>query len=200
MTDVYYSIASPSRGLFRDNGSRFIALAYPVETVAEVKAIVEGLKKEYHDARHHCFAYRLGHTGEVFRASVDGEPAGSAGRQILAQIDSASLSDVLVVVVRYFGGIKLGIPGLIRAYRTSASEALENAGTVEKVASKLFLVSFPYLSMNAVMKTVKDLSLTPSGQEFGSACRMELRVRLSSEDIFRSRLSVIDGAQMEEIV
>lgn len=200
MTDVYYSIASPSRGLFRDNGSRFIALAYPVETVAEVKAIVEGLKKEYHDARHHCFAYRLGHTGEVFRASDDGEPAGSAGRQILAQIDSASLSDVLVVVVRYFGGIKLGIPGLIRAYRTSASEALENAGTVEKVASKLFLVSFPYLSMNAVMKTVKDLSLTPSGQEFGSACRMELRVRLSSEDIFRSRLSVIDGAQMEEIV
>lgn len=200
MTDVYYSIASPSRGLFRDNGSRFIALAYPVETVAEVKAIVEGLKKEYHDARHHCFAYRLGHTGEVFRASDDGEPAGSAGRQILAQIDSASLSDVLVVVVRYFGGVKLGIPGLIRAYRTSASEALENAGTVEKVASKLFLVSFPYLSMNAVMKTVKDLSLTPSGQEFGSACRMELRVRLSSEDIFRSRLSVIDGAQMEEIV
>ncbi|MDO4826088.1 MAG: YigZ family protein [Bacteroidia bacterium] len=200
MTDVYYSIASPSRGLFRDNGSRFIALAYPVETVAEVKAIVEGLKKEYHDARHHCFAYRLGHTGEVFRASDDGEPAGSAGRQILAQIDSASLSDVLVVVVRYFGGIKLGIPGLIRAYRTSASDAIENAGTVEKVASKLFLVSFPYLSMNAVMKTVKDLSLTPSGQEFGSACRMELRVRLSSEDIFRSRLSVIDGAQMEEIV
>ncbi len=200
MTDVYYSIASPSRGLFRDNGSRFIALAYPVETVAEVKAIVEGLKKEYHDARHHCFAYRLGHTGEVFRASDDGEPAGSAGRQILAQIDSASLSDVLVVVVRYFGGIKLGIPGLIRAYRTSASGALENAGTVEKVASKLFLVSFPYLSMNAVMKTVKDLSLTPSEQEFGSACRMELRVRLSSEDIFRSRLSVIDGAQMEEIV
>ncbi len=186
--------------MFRDNGSRFIALAYPVETVAEVKAIVEGLKKEYHDARHHCFAYRLGHTGEVFRASDDGEPAGSAGRQILAQIDSASLSDVLVVVVRYFGGIKLGIPGLIRAYRTSASEALENAGTVEKVASKLFLVSFPYLSMNAVMKTVKDLSLTPSEQEFGSACRMELRVRLSSEDIFRSRLSVIDGAQMEEIV
>ncbi len=200
MTDVYYSIASPSRGLFRDNGSRFIALAYPVETVAEVKAIVEGLKKEYHDARHHCFAYRLGHTGEVFRASDDGEPAGSAGRQILAQMNSASLSDVLVVVVRYFGGIKLGIPGLIRAYRTSTSEALEKAGRVEKVASKLFMVTFPYLSMNAVMKTVKDLSLTPSGQEFGSACRMELRVRLSSEDIFRSRLSVIDGAQMEEIV
>lgn len=200
MTDVYYSIASPSRGLFRDNGSRFIALAYPVETVAEVKAIVEGLKKEYHDARHHCFAYRLGHTGEVFRASDDGEPAGSAGRQILAQMNSASLSDVLVVVVRYFGGIKLGIPGLIRAYRASTSEALEKAGRVEKVASKLFMVTFPYLSMNAVMKTVKDLSLTPSGQEFGSACRMELRVRLSSEDIFRSRLSVIDGAQMEEIV
>ncbi len=200
MTDVYYSIASPSRGLFRDNGSRFIALAYPVETVSEVKSIVDGLKKEYHDARHHCFAYRIGHTGEVYRASDDGEPSGSAGRQILAQIDSAALSDVLVVVVRYFGGIKLGIPGLIRAYRTSTSDALGNAGRVEKVASKLFLVTFPYLKMNAVMKTVKDLSLTPAGQEFGSGCRMELRVRLSAEDIFRSRLSVIDGAQMEEIV
>ena len=200
MTDVYYSITSPSEGLFKDNGSRFIALAYPVETVAEVKSIVDSLKKEYHDARHHCFAYRIGLGGETFRSSDDGEPSGSAGRQILGQIDSAGLSDILVVVVRYFGGIKLGIPGLIRAYRTSTADALGNAVRLEKVAGKNFSVTFPYLSMNAVMKAVKDLGLSPSGQEFGNGCRMELRVRLSSEEVFRARLSVIDGAQVEEIV
>ena len=121
--DAYRSLAAPSEGLFKDNGSRFIALAYPVETEEEVKSIVAGLRKEYHDARHHCYAYRLGYQGDVFRASDDGEPAGSAGRPILGQIDSAGLSDVLVVVVRYFGGIKLGIPGLIRAYKTSTAKA-----------------------------------------------------------------------------
>ena len=113
--DTYKSIAEPAEGLFKDNGSRFIALAYPVESEAEVKEIVQRLKKEYHDARHHCYAYRLGLGGEPWRANDDGEPSGSAGRPILGQIDSAGLSDILGVVVRYFGGIKLGIPGLIRA-------------------------------------------------------------------------------------
>ena len=117
--DTYRSIAGKSEGLFKDNGSRFIALAYPVETEEEIKEIVMGLKKEYHDARHHCYAYRLGLKGDKFRANDDGEPSGSAGRPILGQIDSLGLSDILVVVVRYFGGIKLGIPGLIRAYKTS---------------------------------------------------------------------------------
>ena len=115
--DTYKSIASASEGLFKDNGSRFIALAYPVESEEEVREIVSLLRKEYHDARHHCYAYRLGVDGAVFRSSDDGEPSGSAGRPILGQIDSAGLSDILVVVVRYFGGIKLGIPGLIRAYK-----------------------------------------------------------------------------------
>ena len=116
--DAYRSVAARAEGLFKDNGSRFIAFIYPVETEEEVREIVSGLRKEYHDARHHCYAYRLGYKGDVFRASDDGEPSGSAGRPILGQIDSAGLSDVLVVVVRYFGGIKLGIPGLIRAYKT----------------------------------------------------------------------------------
>ena len=132
--DAYRSLAAPSEGLFKDNGSRFIALAYPVETEEEVKNIVAALRKEYHDARHHCYAYRLGYQGNIFRASDDGEPAGSAGRPILGQIDSAGLSDVLVVVVRYFGGIKLGIPGLIRAYKTSTADAIGNGQIVTKVA------------------------------------------------------------------
>lgn len=134
--DSYRSIASESRGLFKDNGSRFIAHAYPVETEEEVKQIVAALKKEYYDARHHCYAYRLGHTGEKFRASDDGEPSGSSGRPILGQIDSNGLSDILIVVVRYFGGIKLGIPGLIRAYKTSSADAISNAQIITKIASR----------------------------------------------------------------
>ena len=132
--DQYKSIAAPAEGLFKDNGSRFIAFAYPVETEEEVKELVSALKKEYHDARHHCFAYRLGYKGDVWRASDDGEPSGSAGRPILGQIESLGLSDVLVVVVRYFGGIKLGIPGLIRAYKTSTADALSSAQVIEKIA------------------------------------------------------------------
>ena len=189
--DAYRSIAARSEGLFKDNGSRFIALAYPVETEEEVKEIVASLRKEYHDARHHCYAYRLGYRCDVFRSSDDGEPSGSAGRPILGQIDSAGLSDILVVVVRYFGGIKLGIPGLIRAYKTSTADALAQADIVEKVAGKTFRVRFDYLSMNAVMKVLKDLGLTASGQDFGLDCALDVRVRLTLEDDFRKKLESI---------
>ena len=126
MSDIYKSIASPSEGLFKDNGSRFIALAYPVESEDEVRDIVAGLRKEYHDARHHCYAYRIGKDGSTWRASDDGEPSGSAGRPILGQIDSAGLSDCLVVVVRYFGGTLLGTGGLMVAYREASKAALDN--------------------------------------------------------------------------
>lgn len=195
--DAYRSIAARSEGLFKDNGSRFIALAYPVETEEEVREIVAALKKEYHDARHHCYAYRLGYKGDRFRANDDGEPSGSAGRPILGQIDSLGLSDVLVVVVRYFGGIKLGIPGLIRAYKTSTADALGQAEIVEKVAGKRFRLTFDYLSMNGVMKVLKDLGLTPAGQDFGLQCLLEVRVRLALEEDFRSRLAEV--AVLEEI-
>ena len=189
--DAYRSIAARSEGLFKDNGSRFIALAYPVETEEEVKEIVAALKKEYHDARHHCYAYRLGYRGDRFRANDDGEPSGSAGRPILGQIDSLGLSDILVVVVRYFGGIKLGIPGLIRAYKTSTADALSQAEVIGKVAGKTFRVTFGYLSMNDVMKALKDMGLQPSAQDFGLDCVLEVRVRLSMEEDFRKRLAGI---------
>lgn len=197
--DTFKSIAAPSEGLFKDNGSRFIALAYPVENEMQVKEIVSGLKKEYHDARHHCYAYRLGHLGDVFRASDDGEPAGSAGRPILGQIDSAGLSDILVVVVRYFGGIKLGIPGLIRAYKTSTSDALASASVIDKTACRRFRLRFGYLAMNDVMKIVKDLSLIVSAQDFGMDCTMELKVRLDSVDDFMERTGKVEGASVEEL-
>ena len=180
--DTYNSIGAPSEGLFKDNGSRFIARAYPVETEAEIKEIVAALKKEYHDARHHCYAYRLG---------LDGEPSGSAGRPILGQIDSAGLSDILVVVIRYFGGIKLGIPGLIRAYKTSTADALATARVVEKVAGRWYTLHFPYGDLPAVMKLVKDMDLPQRGQSFLADCTLEVRVRASLERDFLERFEKI---------
>ena len=189
--DTYKSIAEPAEGLFKDNGSRFIALAYPVESEAEVKEIVQRLKKEYHDARHHCYAYRLGLDGEPWRANDDGEPSGSAGRPILGQIDSAGLSDILVVVVRYFGGIKLGIPGLIRAYKTSTADALAGARVVEKVAGRWYTLRFPYDELPAVMKLSKDMDLPQRNQSFLSECTLDVRVRLSAEPDFLERIKKI---------
>ena len=197
--DAYRSVAARAEGLFKDNGSRFIAFVYPVETEAEVTEIVSALRKEYHDARHHCYAYRLGYQGDVFRASDDGEPSGSAGRPILGQIDSAGLSDVLVVVVRYFGGIKLGIPGLIRAYKTSTSDAIAHAQVVEKVAGVNYRLDFGYLSMNAVQKALKDLDLPQKNQDFGERCSLTTRVRLSLEDSFRDRFTKIEDCTLQLI-
>ncbi len=197
--DSYKSIASRADGLFKDNGSRFIAQAYPVESEEEVREIVAALRKEYHDARHHCYAYRLGYLGDRFRANDDGEPSGSAGRPILGQIDAAGLSDVLVVVIRYFGGIKLGIPGLIRAYKTSTADALSQAQVVEKVAGKTFRLRFGYLAMNPVMKVLKDMDLAAKDQDFGLDCALTVRVRLSLEADFRERILQVDTCKLEEI-
>ena len=199
LNDTYRSIKKASEGLFKDNGSRFIALAYPVESEAEVKEIVASLKKEYHDARHHCYAYRIGLKGDVWRANDDGEPSGSAGRPILGQIDSAGLSDILVVVVRYFGGIKLGIPGLIRAYKTSTADALENAEIIEKIASKMFRIHFGYMSMNSVMKVMKDMNLEQKNQKFDMECSIDTSVRLSAVDTFTERMEDVEGCRIEEI-
>ena len=186
--DEYRSIEAESEGLYKDKGSRFIALAYPVESEESVKEIVAGLRKEYHDARHHCYGYRIGHDGAVFRCSDDGEPSGSAGRPILGQIDSAGLSDILVVVVRYFGGIKLGVPGLIRAYKSATADALANARIVDKVAGTCYKLRFSYLSMNQVQKVLKDMGLPQSGQDFAENCSLCTRVRLTEDSLFRERL------------
>lgn len=191
MSDIYKSISSASEGLFKDNGSRFIALAYPVESEDQVREIVASLRKEHHDARHHCYAYRIGAAGELWRANDDGEPSGSAGRPILGQIDSAGLSDILVVVVRYFGGIKLGIPGLIRAYKTSTADALANASVTEKIAGSWYRIGFPYDNMQQVMKAVKDLDLPQRAREFGADCSMEVRVRRSFQEEFLERTLTI---------
>ncbi|MBO6169869.1 MAG: YigZ family protein [Bacteroidales bacterium] len=191
MSDIYKSISSKSEGLYKDNGSRFIASAWPVESEEEIKVIVDALKKEYHDARHHCYAYRLRRDGSVWRANDDGEPSGSAGRPILGQIDSAGLSDILVVVVRYFGGIKLGIPGLIRAYKTSTADALGSATIIEKIAGSWYRIGFGYESMPQVMKVLKDLELPQRSRDFGAECSLEVRVRDTLREDFLERTRTI---------
>lgn len=197
--DSYKSIAGEAKGLFKDNGSRFIAHAYPVETEDQVKEIVAALKKEYYDARHHVYAYRLGYKGDKFRANDDGEPSGSSARPVLGQIDSNGLSDILIVVVRYFGGIKLGIPGLIRAYKTSAADAIANAEIVEKIASRMYRIHFGYMSMNSVMKVLKDMGLEQKNQQFDMECSIDVSVRLSMVDSFEEKMADVEGCRLEEM-
>lgn len=196
--DSYKSIAGQSSGLFKDNGSRFIALAYPVESETEVKEIVSSLKREYYDARHHCYAYRIGYKGDVYRANDDGEPSSSAGRPILGQIDSNGLSDILIVVVRYFGGIKLGIPGLIRAYKSSSADAISNAKIINKIAMKNYRLEFGYMEMNGVMKIIKDMGIEQKGQDFGENCMLRVAVRLASEKDFLERVSKVSGCRASD--
>lgn len=189
ISDTYRSIAAPAKGIYKELGSKFLAFAHPVETEDQAKEILAAVRKEYFDARHHCFAWRLGLTGEPYRLSDDGEPSSTAGRPIHGQLLSQELSDILVVVVRYFGGVKLGVPGLIRAYRTATQDALANARIVEKVAGEHFTLKFGYLQMNDVMKVLKDMGITPLRQSFDLDCSLEVRVRLSQIEYFRKQLS-----------
>lgn len=194
-SDKYSTIAAPSEGLFRDSGSRFIAYAYPITSESEVKPIVDALRREHHAARHHCFSYRMNKVEDspegpalskdgLWRANDDGEPSGTAGRPILGQIDSKGLSNVLVVVVRYFGGILLGVPGLIRAYKSATADALEKAQVVEKTATRRWSIEFGYDLMPSVMSGLKSLGLEVAKRDFAEACRFEIEVPLSKETLY----------------
>ena len=187
--DTYKTLAAPSEGLYKEKGSKFLAFAYPVETEDAVKRILETVRKEYFDARHHCYAWRLGLTGEPYRMNDDGEPSSTAGRPIHGQLLSNGLSDILVVVVRYFGGTKLGVPGLIRAYKSATQDAIANAEIIEKVAGETLTVTFDYLQMNDVMKVLKDMDITPLSQQFDLRCTLVARVRLTRVEEFRKQLA-----------
>ncbi len=185
MEDVYRTIAAPSESAVRERGSRFLAYAWPVDDEEQIKEYVDGLRKKYHDATHVCYAWRLG--GQE-RANDDGEPSGSAGRPILGQILSHGLTNVLVVVVRWFGGTKLGVPGLIAAYREAAADALEEAEVVERTVDVLLRVRFGWAAMNDVMRAVKEFSPTVIAQEFDNECVMELSIRKSLAEQLKTRL------------
>jgi len=176
MNDLYKTISSNSEGLYRDRGSRFMAMAFPLESEDEIKEKLALLRKEYHDARHHCFAWRLGPDLERYRINDDGEPSGSAGRPIFGQIQSRELTNILVVVIRYFGGTLLGVGGLIKAYKTSASNALDMAEIIERRVEKLINLNFSYEAMNTVMSIIKEFDLAFDQQQFNLNCSLTLRV------------------------
>jgi len=185
--DYYFTIEKPSVAEFKDRGSRFVAYAFPINSIEEFKARLAEVKKEHGKASHHCFAYRIGLDGNTYRVSDDGEPSGSAGRPILGQIDSKQVTNVLIVVVRYFGGTLLGVPGLINAYKTAATLALQVTPLVQKPVLEIYRLQFDYTQMNEVMMVVKQFDCTVLRQEMQLFCSMEIgipRNRLK-ETLFR---------------
>jgi len=196
-SDTYKTIASESKGLFRDRGSRFIAIVKPVSSQEDIKIILEELRREYHDARHHCYAWMLMPDRQSWRVSDDGEPSGTAGRPIMGQINSRGLTNILVVVIRYFGGTLLGVSGLINAYRSAAEDALSNAQIIEKYVTESWLVRFPYIAMNDVMKVLKDEGCSQHAHNYtGEECSTEISFRVSQSDIVTGRLRKIPGLNL----
>ncbi|MEI6883331.1 MAG: YigZ family protein [Bacteroidota bacterium] len=191
--DTYFSLEHTGASVYREKASKFIGLAYPVSADAEIRETLAVIRKKFYDANHHCFAYCLGPQQQVFRFSDDGEPSGSAGRPIHGQLLSKNLSDALVIVVRYFGGTKLGVPGLIHAYRQTASDALENAGRTQKIVTRKILVTFRYENMNDVMRIQKDEDLILLEQNFDNECRITLGVRKSKVEMVINKLMRIQN-------
>jgi uncharacterized YigZ family protein len=197
--DTYRTIESASTAIFKDKGSKFIAYAYPILSENEVKELVQALKKEHFSARHHCYAWRLGAKGERYRANDDGEPSGTAGRPILGQLQSFEVTNVLIVVVRYFGGTLLGVSGLINAYKTSANLVLNEASIVERIVENLFTLRFEYPLQNAVMKIIKDEQLEIVNSQYTMDCELTISVRLNKIEAVVSKLEKVDGVTVEKI-
>jgi uncharacterized YigZ family protein len=193
--DQYLSIAAESQGLYKEKGSRFIALAIPLESVDDVKPLLDRIKKEYHDARHHCYAYKVGKNQPDYRFNDDGEPSGTAGKPIFGQIESFGMTNILIVVVRYFGGIKLGTGGLIQAYRAASRDALDNAKVITKTIMIGFSLHFPYLILNDVMRIVKEEGLKITEQDFSEEGKMNLMVRKGRFEAVRARFSELRGIE-----
>ena len=196
MDDTYKTIAAPSEGLFKDKGSKFISYAFPVCSEEEIREIIQILKKDHHSARHHCYAWRLGHEKLHFRANDDGEPSNSAGKPILGQIQNSELTNILIVVVRYFGGILLGVGGLINAYRNAAQDALVQAEIVERIVEKRLLVEFGYGVMNDVMKIFKDEKLPQIDPRFDLNCTITTMVRLNDLIRVEASLKKVEGLKI----
>ncbi len=190
--DTYKTIAEKAESVYTEKRSKFIAIALPVRTVEEVKSYLDEYQKKYYDARHVCYAYMLGANRKDFRANDNGEPSGTAGKPILGQINSNELTDILIVVVRYFGGIKLGTSGLIVAYRTAAAQAITEATVIEKTVDEDISVIFEYPFMNDVMRIVKEESPEIIEQKYDMDCIMRLRIRMSMMERLRSRLSKVE--------
>jgi len=194
--DTYKTIRDVSEGNYKEKGSKFIAMAIPVKDEKEIKSRLDELRKEYYDARHHCYAYRLGFEKLVYRQNDDGEPSGTAGRPIYGQIVSKDLTDILVVVVRYFGGIKLGVSGLINAYKTASIEALNNAQIITKTIEDIYQVNFGYESMNDVMKIIKEENINQIFHSFDLKCMIKISIRKKKSEKVVERFKKIKDLKL----
>ena len=199
-TDTYKTIGIPAEGLYKEKGSKFIAYAFPVSNEQQIKEITIRLKKEHHSARHHCFAWRIGPDHLLFRVNDDGEPSGTAGRPIFGQIQQHDLTDILVVVVRYFGSILLGTSGLTNAYKAAASDVLTKAVLLEKIVETTIEVNFDYLAMNDFMTLLKEFQLEMKESHFDLDCKAKISVRKQLTDIVLENLGKIDNLSASIIV
>ena len=191
--DIYKTIDEPSEGIFRDKGSKFIAYAYPFKDENKVKEIIAELKSMHPKARHHCWAYRLPPDGPVYRVNDDGEPSGTAGRPILNVLLSMDVTNIMVVVVRYFGGTLLGVPGLINAYKSATQEALQIAEIVEKTVNDVYEVTFDYIQMNDVMRIIKETEVIVLSQDFDTKCKITFEIRKLQVNEVIGRMEKIEG-------
>ena len=196
--DVYKTISGISEGYITEQRSKFYSFAYPVQTAEEVKEIVGELRKKYYDARHVCWAYMLGAEREVFRANDDGEPSSTAGKPILGVINSNELTDVLIAVIRYFGGVKLGTSGLIVAYRAAALEAINNAQIIEKTVDEDICIGFEYPFLNGIMKVIKEDNPQIINQQFDMDCVMTLRIRKGDAEKLKTKLLKVESTRLIE--
>lgn len=194
-SDTYKTIIASSQGIYKEKGSRFVSIAIPVSELEEIKPIIDKIKKEHHEAKHHCFAYMIGSERINWRVNDDGEPSGTAGRPILGQINSFDLTNIIIVVSRYFGGTLLGVSGLINAYRSAAASAINNAELTEKTLQEYYEIIYPYISMNDVMKILKEENIAQSEQSFDLECRIRINFRASLKEKIINRLSRIKGIE-----
>jgi len=197
--DSYKTIVNHSEGFFKDRGSKFISHAYPVKTEEEVKDILTQLRKDYYDARHHCYAYILNPDKSAFRINDDGEPSGSAGKPIHGQLLSYDLTNILVVVIRYFGGTKLGIPGLINAYREATRDALNQTEVISKTINEYFEIEYQYPLMGNVMRIIKEENLKQINTQFEISCKIELRVRKKDYPRIADEFRKIHGVSLKHL-
>ncbi len=195
--DTYLTISNPCEGLYKDKGSRFIAFAYPVTNEEEIKKHLIDLRKEHFNAHHHCYAFRLGADKQAYRANDDGEPKYTAGKPILGQIQSKDLTNILIVVVRYFGGTLLGVGGLINAYKLAAADALANAVIIEKTVNDIYEIKFDYLQMSQVMKIIKDENLEQIEQNFELDCKLIFSVRKNNSNKMYELFSKISNLELK---
>jgi uncharacterized YigZ family protein len=199
MEDTYRSLEKPAEGIYRDRNSRFLAFGFPVISEDKVDDLLTGIRKRYHDARHHCFAYRLGFNKEYFRMNDDGEPSGTAGKPIYGQLVSHDLTNTLAVVVRYFGGTLLGTSGLINAYRSATSDMLSRANIITHYVEERYDIRFPHEKLNQVMKILKEGHIVPLQPDFDQQCAMQIAVRKSLSKKLLGVLQTIKGVAVEAI-